>query len=546
MFFILGNFFLIAQVFALPSIPDCPYVFTHQVYYGQSDEEVKIIQEILNSDSRTYVAVEGIGSPGLETTLFGRATREALKRFQALFIEYIGDADGKFNSATMSVMQKVCNGENVYEQSEIPPPTETQTNPTEITGPTISISTSEKEVTPGQPFKIILNSDKDIQEISDAGIIAEGAVVQSKRKLSKTSFAIFFVVNDDAKEVSVQIEAEGVTSIDGGNNEEASNEIYLKVITPAEQISSEATDSFSDKLNSILQSLMAGFGSATTSTQVNCFGNMIPASQPCTDPRQNQNPLSQMLSDPNLMRMLQGFGSGLGGSPGGQPGANQQGGNQSNNGGNNSGNPGGNQGNTTPPEDGELKKLKDAMDKACEKDKNSDECKKATEAYEKAQKEAEEALKKCGGSGTDEEIRSALKKIGVNITSTGNCSDPGNKSCTSLGKINRGIPLFFKHIKDKCPSCGITVSGGSETGHDAGASPYGSHGAGRALDMGINNGAFNNFIETNGKCQSLSSGPMSRVCEYKGVKFYDESRAGTPRHWHVDISGLKCDKDLIN
>ncbi|MDQ5901544.1 MAG: trimeric autotransporter adhesin [Patescibacteria group bacterium] len=56
-------------------------LLTKDLKMGDVDPEVKILQEYLNSNGFT-VALSGPGSPGKETELFGRDTKEALIKFQ--------------------------------------------------------------------------------------------------------------------------------------------------------------------------------------------------------------------------------------------------------------------------------------------------------------------------------------------------------------------------------------------------------------------------------------------------------------------------------
>jgi peptidoglycan hydrolase-like protein with peptidoglycan-binding domain len=110
--FVFANlFFNISLAQSVDSV--CPYTFSKDLQFGSTDHDVYVLQKILNSDKRTTIATDGVGSPGNESSYFGTGTREALKRFQALFIEYIGVADGKFSTRTRTVVQSLCSNDSV-------------------------------------------------------------------------------------------------------------------------------------------------------------------------------------------------------------------------------------------------------------------------------------------------------------------------------------------------------------------------------------------------------------------------------------------------
>lgn len=72
------SFLLLSNLsFALSPLPRNSYL-----RLGDNQKEVKILQQILNSDRNTEIADVGPGSPGNESWYFGVKTEEALKKFQ--------------------------------------------------------------------------------------------------------------------------------------------------------------------------------------------------------------------------------------------------------------------------------------------------------------------------------------------------------------------------------------------------------------------------------------------------------------------------------
>ncbi len=75
---------VVSPVSSFGTIP-AGFQFTKNLKLGVRDNEVKYVQEFLNADADTVVSVSGAGSAGNETTYFGPATQNAVKKFQAKY-----------------------------------------------------------------------------------------------------------------------------------------------------------------------------------------------------------------------------------------------------------------------------------------------------------------------------------------------------------------------------------------------------------------------------------------------------------------------------
>ncbi len=90
----------------------CAYVFNTNMKLGSRGTDVMNLQKVLNMYPQTQVSASGAGSPGMETSYFGPATRTAANKFQALHLVELGITapTGNVFAGTRGLLNQVCNG----------------------------------------------------------------------------------------------------------------------------------------------------------------------------------------------------------------------------------------------------------------------------------------------------------------------------------------------------------------------------------------------------------------------------------------------------
>lgn len=130
-----------------------------------------------------------------------------------------------------------------------------------------------------------------------------------------------------------------------------------------------------------------------------------------------------------------------------------------------------------------------------------------------------------GGSGNDgggflthAQALSQLTAAGIPVSSSGNCSDRNNSSCTSLDQIRQSTISGVINFK-AATGCAITVTGGTETGHASGT--Y-SHWNGYKVDVAITS-CVTNYITSH---YTYIGG--SKYTDPAGNVYYNEVN-----HWDI-------------
>lgn len=92
----------------------CPYVWNSNLKTGDTGMDVLKLQQFLNSDPDTVIALSGKGSVGQETEKFGGATRKAVIAFQQKYAAEIlipnglTRGSGRVGDATRAKMNALC------------------------------------------------------------------------------------------------------------------------------------------------------------------------------------------------------------------------------------------------------------------------------------------------------------------------------------------------------------------------------------------------------------------------------------------------------
>lgn len=135
-------------------------------------------------------------------------------------------------------------------------------------------------------------------------------------------------------------------------------------------------------------------------------------------------------------------------------------------------------------------------------------------------------------SGTASHTAAAekLRAAGISISSSGNCSDKNNNRCTSLDGMKLNTIDQAIAIKQAC-GCSVVVTGGTETGHAAGAT---SHSAGYKIDLGVNT-QLDAYIRS--LTPSGSRGSDSRYKDRCGNEYVRET---SPNHWDITVTAGVC------
>ncbi|PPK66829.1 hypothetical protein V5P93_004867 [Actinokineospora auranticolor] len=119
---------------------------------------------------------------------------------------------------------------------------------------------------------------------------------------------------------------------------------------------------------------------------------------------------------------------------------------------------------------------------------------------------------------THAQATAQLTASGITWSSSGNCSDRNNATCTSFEQVNQSTIQGAQTLKS-ASGCGLNITGGTEVGHAAGTySHYNGYKLDFALSTCLTNYIHNTFTSIGGDKWESASGNI----------YYYESN-----HWDV-------------
>ncbi|MEV6025899.1 hypothetical protein [Streptomyces sp. NPDC052036] len=118
---------------------------------------------------------------------------------------------------------------------------------------------------------------------------------------------------------------------------------------------------------------------------------------------------------------------------------------------------------------------------------------------------------------------SMFRQVGITWSSSGNCSDRNNPTCTSFEQLNLATAQGAQTLKG-ATGCALNITGGTETGHASGT--Y-SHWNGYKLDYGKNS-CVTNYIKGTFAYIGLRSDGAPQYQSGSGNIYADEGS-----HWDV-------------
>ncbi|QQG46251.1 MAG: peptidoglycan-binding protein [Candidatus Niyogibacteria bacterium] len=174
--------------------------FNRSLTIGSKGEDVKRLQQLLNSDSDTVIAASGVGSPGNESEYFGSLSEKAVQKFQAKYgLAKAGDAGyGYVGPKTRAKLAEVfvksaAAAPELPVVPAVPSPVAAAVSP--VFNRALTIGSKGEDV---KRIQQLLNSDPDTM-IASSGVGSAGNETEYFGSLSEKAVQKFQVKYDVAK-----------------------------------------------------------------------------------------------------------------------------------------------------------------------------------------------------------------------------------------------------------------------------------------------------------------------------------------------------------
>jgi len=184
----------------------CPFTWTRSLTTGSTGDDVKALQQFLNSDAATQVASSGAGSPGNESSYFGPATRGAVVKFQDKYASEVlapvglSAGTGYFGSSSRAKANALC-----ATAPTTPPPTTTPGPSTGPAGTTLTVAAASQpanSLAPASAARVPFTRFT-VTASNDGDIVLNGVTVERTGLANDSNFAGIVLLDDTGTQIGL-------------------------------------------------------------------------------------------------------------------------------------------------------------------------------------------------------------------------------------------------------------------------------------------------------------------------------------------------------
>ncbi|MBV9349231.1 MAG: peptidoglycan-binding protein, partial [Patescibacteria group bacterium] len=190
------SFVATLEVASAATVTGCPHTWNVNLKVGSRGPDVLALQQLLNSDAATVVASSGAGSPGMETSYYGKLTAKAVSKFQEKYATSVltplglSAGTGYFGAASRAEANAICAG------TVTPTPTPTPT-PSAGTGVSVSAGTQPANSLAPKGASRVPFTTFNLTAGNDGDVTVNGVTVQRTGLGSDAAFQGVILVDQD-------------------------------------------------------------------------------------------------------------------------------------------------------------------------------------------------------------------------------------------------------------------------------------------------------------------------------------------------------------